>query len=118
MEMSVLTLALHSLLLLTLIPCASNRYEKVSAAQVVTNGSVIFENPLYLDSAGSAHFHLDDGRHVAARPGPAKMEPNERDMILTRLVGAPQVSFARSCITGYLPLRRSSEPSETKLCLW
>ena len=69
----------------------------MSPAKVhATDSSIVFDHPLYLDRAGSAHFRLDDGRHVAARPGAAKMEPTEKDMIMTRVVSAPEVGFARN----------------------
>ena len=71
----------------------SDRVEKASPpAKDATNSSVVFKNPLYLDNAGSAHFHLEDGRNVLSRPGAAKLEPREKVVILTRFVSAPQVS--------------------------
>ena len=63
-----------------------------SATIDAISSSRLFENPLYLDSTGSAHFDLDDDQKVAPQTGTtAKVELNEKDMILTRLVGAPQV---------------------------
>ena len=71
---------------------ASDRVEKASPpAKDATISSVVFESPLYLDSAGSAHFHLEDGRNMLTRPGAVKLEPREKDMILARFVSAPQV---------------------------